>query len=436
MKARKVLVMAVLGVVLAAARVAAADPSGYLKPEGDEKTVAKAARDFRDGIRALEKGAPVPALRSFHRAAKLCPDFFEARYNIAKLEGQERGRDKAIAALEALARDFPANVRAFSDLGQLLVETDPEAAARAFETAVTNGEKLLTDEAIVAAGEGTLAQLAVDLAFAYHNRGASRLAAGDLDGAAADFARSIELNDKNFFSHYGLGLARLQQGDYEAAKASFKRAKALNRSFAGCSIGLARAYLAETPPRAAFALAELEEAEALAGRTAEIETLWGDAHLAEGDLDKAQERYEEALKLGADRAAIALKLAVVAREQHDPARARERLRECIEHTADARLLAKAYQHLGELAELDEDFAAAAEQFAKAVETDPEAWTARLSLGLCLFRAGKLDEAETHLAAAVAHYGDEPPAAVADEVALARKLLDNIRTQRHNQTDTD
>jgi len=428
-------ILLVPAVALAAA-VAAADPSGYLKPEGDPKTLAKAARHFREGVRYLEKGAPAPALRVFRRAAKLCPDFFEARYNVAKLEGQERGRDKGIAELEAINRDFPANVRAFNDLGQLLVETEPEAAARAFETAVTNGEKLLTDEAFKAAGQDTLAQLAVDLAFAYHNRGASRLAAGKLDEAEADFTRSIELNDANFFSHYGLGLALLQQGEYAAAKASFKRAKALKRSFPGCSIGLARAYLTETPPKPSFALAELKEAEALTGQTAEIEELYGDAYRLQANLDTALQRYEKALELGADPASIAFKRGLVAREQGDTETADKQFRECVKKTTEPTLQARAYTELGGLAEIEGDFRTAANYFGVAIASDPEAHAARLHLGLCLYRLGNQEQAEEYLAAAVAHYGDDPPEAAAEDVRLARKLLDKIRADRHNQTQTD
>ena len=426
----------VLVAALAAAQPAAADPSGYLKPEGETKTIEKAARLFRDGVRLLEKGSAGPALGKFRRAAKLCPDFFEARYNVAKLEGEKGGHERAVAELEALAHDFPANVRAFSDLGQLLVGKSPEAAGRAFDTAVANGEKLLKDKAIIDAGKSTVAQLTVDLAFAYHNRGAWRLGAGELDGAKVDLTRSVELNGTNFFSHYGLGLALLQQGDYAAAKESFRRAKALKRNFADCSIGLARTYLGEMPPQPAAALAELNEAEKLAGLTAQVETLYGDAYRLLGQLPAAIERYEKALALGANRATIALKLAVVARDEKDFEAARKRLGECIAHTKEAPLLARAYRHLGELAELEEDFEAAATQFAVAIELDAGAYGARLHLGACLYRMGKLDEAEKHLAAVIEHFGDEPPAALAEDVAVARKLLDNIRTSTDNRTQTD
>jgi hypothetical protein len=94
--------MATALLTAAALRVCAsapADPSGYLKPEGDEKTVEKAARVFRDGVRALDIEAAGTALAKFRRAASLCPDFFEARYNVAKLEGVEYGRDRAIEGL-------------------------------------------------------------------------------------------------------------------------------------------------------------------------------------------------------------------------------------------------------------------------------------------------------------------------------------------------
>jgi tetratricopeptide (TPR) repeat protein len=439
--ARVTMILLTAAAIVAAAHVAGADPSGYLAPEGDRDTVERAARAFREGVQLLEKGSAGPALGKFRRAATLCPGFFEARYNVAKLEGERGGRERAIAELEALGRDFPSNVRAFSDLGQLLVESDVEAAGRAFGTAVANGEKLLKDKAIIDAGPGTVAQLRVDLAFAYHNRGAWRLAAGELDAAVADLERSIELNGTNFFSHYGLGLARLQQGDYAAAKASFRLAKALKSPFPDCSIGLARAYLGETPPQPAAAIAELGEAEKAAGATAQSETLYGDAYRLLGKLDAAVEHYGKALDLGADAATISLKLAVVARDQKDFKTARERLRECIEHTTDNALLARAQQHLGELDELEEDFEAAAKHFAAAVALDPDAHGARsierrLHLGVCLYRMGRLDEAEEHLAVVIERCGDEPPPALVDELALARKLLDKIRASGENEEHSD
>ncbi len=415
---------------------AGADPSGYLQPEGDAQTIEKAARLFRDGVRLLERGSTGPALGKFRRAGKLCPDFFEARYNAAKLQGERGGRERAVAELEALCRDFPMNVRADSDLGHLLVETKPDTAGTHFDTAVTNGEKLLEDDAILAAGASTVAQLEADLAFAYHNRGAWRLGRGEFAGAEADLTRSIELNDANFFSHYALGLTRLQQGKYGEAKAAFKRAKTLRRPFADCSIGLARAYLGETPPQPAAALAELKETEKATGATAQLETLYGDCYRLLGQLETAAERYAKALELGADPATIALKRAVLARDQKDFDRARELLDECIERTDQAPLLSRAYRHLGELDELEERTEAAAAHFARAIELDPPAYGARLHLGACLYRLGRAKEAEEHLAAVLDELGDAPPAALADDLASARKLLDTMHSSTDNQTQTD
>jgi tetratricopeptide (TPR) repeat protein len=436
MMARATVIPVVIVTTALTLATAGADPSGYLRPEGDAKTVEKAARVFRDGVRLLERGSTGPALGKFRQAGRLCPGFFEARYNAAKLEGQRGGRDDAVAELEALCRDFPRNVRAYSDLGQLLVETEPDAAGAHFATAVTNGEALLEDEAILAAGASTVAQLETDLAFAYHNRGAWHLGRGEFAQAAADLARSIELNDANFFSHYVLGLTRLQQGRYDEAKAAFKRAKTLKRPFADCSIGLARAYLGETPPQPAAALAELREAGNAAGTTAQIETLCGDCYRLLGELETANERYAKALELGADPASIALKRAVVARDQQDVDKARTLLEQCIEGTDEAPLLARAYRHLGELDELEDRPEAAVAHFARAIELDPPAYGARLHLGACLYKLGRTDEAGEHLAAVLDELGETPPVALKADVALARKLLDNIRAGTDNQTQTD
>jgi tetratricopeptide (TPR) repeat protein len=422
---RSVLGAAVLAATLVVGAPAPADPSGYLKPEGDAATVEKAARIFRDGVRLLERGADGPALGKFRSAAKLCPGFFEARYNVAKLEG-ERGPERAVAELKAVCRDFPDNVRAFSDLGQLLVRTDAKAAGKAFEQAVTNGEKLLEDEAIQTAGKATVDQLKVDLAFAYHNRGAWRLGRGEYADAEADLARSIELNDANFFSHYVLGLALLQEGRPTEARAAFKRSKALKWPFPDCAIGLARTYLAEVPPQPAAALAELDEALRTGGTSAQIEMLYGDADRLLGEFERAVEHYTKARELGSDAATIELKLGVVARDRKDFAAAREHLNRCIEQTEDAVLQARAYRHLGEIAELEEDYQTAVAHLAKAIELDPGAQGARLHLGVCLYRLGRIEEAAKHLAAAIEACGDPPPAALAADVEQARKLLDEAR----------
>ena len=72
---------------------------------------------------------------------------------------------------------------------------------------------------------GDLAKTAnADLAIAYYQRGLTRLARGDLEGAEADFKKSngIAAND---YAQMGLAMVAAERGDYRAAAASFRDMK-------------------------------------------------------------------------------------------------------------------------------------------------------------------------------------------------------------------
>jgi tetratricopeptide (TPR) repeat protein len=126
----------------------------------------------------------------------------------------------------------------------------------------------------------------------------------------------------------------------------------------------------------------------------------------------------------------------VARDRNDIKGAREHLGRCLEQTEDAVLRSRAYRHLGEIAELEEDYEAAVRHLAKAIELDPDAQGARLHLGVCLYRLGRFDEARKHLAAAIEACGERPPAALAADLEQARKLLDKMPPSGEDHTKSD
>jgi len=72
----------------------------------------------------------------------------------------------------------------------------------------------------------------------------------------------------------------------------------------------------------------------------------------------------------------------------------------------------------------EDFAAAAEAFARALDISGESAPLRASLGAMLFRCGRFEEAATHLEAALAL--DPTATATAEMVQLSRFILDLLR----------
>jgi len=66
-----------------------------------------------------------------------------------------------------------------------------------------------------------------DFAEAFYNRGLTRYAKGDLEGAQRDYTRAIQRKGDFAEAFYGRGLARRAKGDGKGAQQDFDQAKRL-----------------------------------------------------------------------------------------------------------------------------------------------------------------------------------------------------------------
>jgi tetratricopeptide (TPR) repeat protein len=257
-------------------RSAPGSPGANATADGDaearqEQRIAHLDR----GWELLERGDPDGARRAAEEAAALAvdeaPDVDTLLGAVAYSEGDPH---------EALRRYRSAMAADAEYLDPVLfaAETllDPEvrdakAAVRLCEQALDLAEEeeefldaaLLHAEALIASGDEEAAGNALkelpDVLYpgsAYHLRaGHLLLDLGELDAAAAQFERALELDDASADAHHGLGAVREAQGDADGMVAEFKRTRDLDaaepvaedRPAAAEFEGLCRAALGELP---------------------------------------------------------------------------------------------------------------------------------------------------------------------------------------------
>ena len=160
-----------------------------------------AAYNNRGNARAENKDRD-GAIADYTRAIELKPDYARAYYNRAVLK-KEKG-DKAGAAA-----DFK---RARQLDPQLVSE---ESSADSIDHGIAKG-----NEKESPASAGTVED--------FFNRAGAKKAAGDLDGAIADYDRAIQLDPKDAAIYNNRGLAKEAKGDLDAAIVDFNRAIQLN----------------------------------------------------------------------------------------------------------------------------------------------------------------------------------------------------------------
>ena len=241
---------------------------------------------------------------------------------------------------------------------------------------------------------------------------------GKLEGAIADYAKTVALEPGDFAAWYRLGAGQLVAGEIDAAEHS---------------LGMARKLM----PDAAIVLVAL-----------------GDCALARGQLEEARDLYDEARERAPEATQIAYKLATVYRRLGDTARAREWLERrgstntqpviddpVLLEVAQLSRSERFYVRAGEWALERGDVDRALEAFSQAVRLAPEDEVAGYGYAEALTAAGRLDDAvaevervlEGHASSARGWYTlgwllQDEPAAALDAVRRSLALAEDAKAR--------
>ncbi|HVS66381.1 MAG TPA: tetratricopeptide repeat protein [Thermoanaerobaculia bacterium] len=206
---------------------------------------------------------------------------------------------------------------------------------------------------------------------------------GRLEEATTVLERAIALRPDDRPSHLRLGTVRFEQSDLESARRHFARVLEVDPSSAAAHDGLGK--IAAAAGDSAAAVTHFERALALQPSASSVRHALGLAHRRLGHLDQAQKLLEE----GGDAPVLF----------EDP------LLEPVSRLARS---AELYLVAAADAFSEERYDLAAASYRKALEIDPEDFTARKALGFSLEKLGDVDGAieQLHLALRHGDSGDE------------------------------
>ena len=261
--------------------------------------------------------------------------------------------DRELAALEEAVRADPTDVASRGTLADLYL------AAKRYDEAIVQYTEILKtgkqDEA------------------AYASRGRAFELMGNLDAAAADYAKVIEIATTGEMAnvdpdlenaYYGLGAIALQQDRPDEAIGHLLKALAIKRTDADAMNLLGAAYVLAGTPEKAF--------EPLRAAILFVPTGWPDPYQALADAYAATGETEQAEWAAAMAAAMT---ALAPGGSGDIAGPAARL----EAIADGKAGLDARTGLGLLAETSGDTGLAADWYRKALELDPQSKAAQLGL---------------------------------------------------------
>ncbi|MGH7984491.1 MAG: tetratricopeptide repeat protein [Candidatus Udaeobacter sp.] len=225
-------------------RAAKADPQNdapYYNRAQAKRLKKDTAGAIADYTRAIELGSTNPAaynnrgnarsdnndpdgaIADYTRAIELKPDYARAYYNRAVTK-QGKGD-----AAEAKA-DFKTAEKLDPELRE---RKNTSAAATAEDFFSSAGAKKAAGDLDGAIADYTRAiRLNPRETAAYNNRGLAKEGKGDLNGAIADYGRAIQLNPKDVFAYNNRGNAKADKGDFDGAIADYDRAIRLDPKYA------------------------------------------------------------------------------------------------------------------------------------------------------------------------------------------------------------
>jgi tetratricopeptide (TPR) repeat protein len=231
------------------------------------------------------------------------------------------------------------------------------------------------------------------------NKGALRLAAGDLDAAEVLLREALDVDVANAAAHVNLGFLLACRGDHESAIAEAEAAIALEpgRSAPWAHLGMSF-----------VAVGRIQDGLAALGRAVRLDVgnhfAWdalGRVYLSQGRLAEAEEAWSAAVTAAPADVDLLISWAVALAALDRPGQAIRALQRATEIEPSS---TRAWTQLGVLALVRQDYGTAGDALLQAVDLDPDCDEARYHLALLHVLIGAIDEGRAGLAHAAAAGG--------------------------------
>jgi tetratricopeptide (TPR) repeat protein len=234
--------------------------------------------------------------------------------------------------------------------------------------------------------KATLAQNP-DCWLGYDNLGTELLQQGDVEEAAAQFLRALEINPADGDAHYNIGIIAYQQGRVEDAIAQYRQALELDPTLVEAADNLGSTLLQQG--RTDEAIAGFRQAIQINPMLSKPHDDLGNALLRQGHLDEALGQYREALRINPSNAQAHASLADALLQQGRTEEAIDHYEEaCRLNPADPNARCNMGVALCKMGRLDEGIA----QYREALQINPTFAEAYGNLGVALFQQGRVEEA--------------------------------------------
>ncbi|HMD35215.1 MAG TPA: tetratricopeptide repeat protein [Vicinamibacterales bacterium] len=199
-----------------------------------KETTAKNAelkKAFEEGVTASRAGNHDEAIAKFEQAATLNPNCYDCHYNIAFSHSQKKEYDKAEAEYKKAIELKADYVEAYNGLANIY------NAQRKFDEAAAASQKATE---LSGSAPGALAGGNPDALF---NQGVILWNAGKIADAKKQFEAAIAAKPDHAEAHYQLGMALVNEGNLQGAAAEFE--KYLQLAPAGPNAATAKSLLAQ-----------------------------------------------------------------------------------------------------------------------------------------------------------------------------------------------
>lgn len=324
-------------------------------------------------------GAEDQAIRNFQEVLKSDPSFSLASYNLGSLFLKRAGYGEAIQYLRQAVDSHPDFLEARLNLAQAYLAQKRFAEAKAEYGKVLD---VKPDEVQALSGLGMI-----------HQR------EGDLEGAQKLFQQVVQMARGSERGHLLLARSYLQQGNLAAAVKDLEEAIKINPQNYSAQIQLGNAYLETGLARSIQSAVELFEGLSNnPNRSIVRDALTGLAlaKLAQGDFSKAQEKFNEILRLPnltpKDQAEIYVNIGNAYLKQNRMKDAQENYEKALALDAT---LAEANYNLGRLFQAQDRFSDARAKYMMALSANPSLAAAPYNLGVLYETRGDLNEAEKY-----------------------------------------